>query len=86
MLHTLRLSQTLRTMHTGFQDLCVKVESTADLIVMVHDHQRDRELVNRAVKEKLLMTVQKKAIKLEVYAVCDAIRVPLCLYPCLSYI
>ncbi len=76
--NTLRPSQTLRTMHAGFQDLCVKVESTADLVTLVSDNQQDEELVRRAVEDKLLREVQKNASKLEVSAVCDAIRVPLC--------
>ncbi|DBA85049.1 TPA: hypothetical protein ACH3X2_005780 [Trebouxia sp. C0005] len=46
------------------RDLCVKVESTAGLVMLVSDHQRDEELVNRAVKEKLLMAVHKDASKL----------------------
>jgi hypothetical protein len=81
-LNTLRLSHTLRTMHAGFQDLCVKVESTAGLVMLVTDNQRDEELVKRAVKEKLLMDVQKNASKLEVYVVCGAINVPLCCAYC----
>lgn len=47
----------------------MKVESTAGLVMLVSDHQRDEELVNRAVKEKLLMAVHKDASKLVVYAV-----------------
>lgn len=78
MLHSLRLSQTLRTMHAGFQDLCVKVESTAELVTLVSKHQRDEKLARRAVKDKLLQEVQENASKLEVSAACDAIRVPLC--------
>ena len=64
--NTLRPSQTLRTTHTGFQDLCVKVESTADLVKLVSDHQREEKLVRKAVKNSLLLDVQKSASKLEV--------------------
>lgn len=78
MSHSLRLFQTLRAMHAGFQDLCVKVESTAELVTLVSKNQRDEKLARRAINDKLLQEVEENASKLEVSAACDAIRVPLC--------
>lgn len=72
-------------MHAGFQDLCVKVESTAELVTLVSKHQRDEKLARRAVKDKLLQEVQENASKLEVSAACDAISHQSAFMLCLWY-
>ena len=57
-------------MHTPtvhlLQDLCVKIDSTEGIVLLVLEIQREEELIAQAIKEKKVKQVQQELQKMQV--------------------
>ena len=48
------------------QDLCVKIDSTEGIVLLVLELQREEELIAQAIKEKKVKQVQQELQKMQV--------------------
>ena len=48
------------------QDLCVKIDSTEGIVLLVLEIQREEELIAQAIKEKKVKQVQQELHKMQV--------------------